>query len=235
MKIAVCTPHYGDVTAGYAFSLATMLVRMAKTPVEYNGTVTAPETNLFLATSSVLPQLRNVLYAQAVEWGANYLLWVDADQTFPEDALLRLLSLNLPVVGANYPRRVAPHQPTAVGLDGQLVWTTEELADERKVEQVQSLGFGFCLMDMHVIEGMRAEQREQGEEKPLFAVEMVGDGTRIIGEDVYFFRQLREAGIPVHVDHALSWTVGHVHSRVLTNDHVAPLGSAGAGGTKGQF
>lgn len=230
MKIAVCTPHYGDVTAGYAFSLATMLVRTARTPLDYNGRVTTPETNLFMATSSVLPQLRNVLYARAADWGADYLLWVDADQTFPEDALLRLLSLNLPVVGANYPRRVPPHQPTATALDGQLIWTTQELADAWHVDQVRSLGFGFCLMDMHVIEAMRREQLAQGDEKPLFAVEMVGDGTRIVGEDVYFFRQLSEAGIHVHVDHALSWTVGHVHSRVLTNDHVMPLESAGAPG-----
>jgi hypothetical protein len=52
---------------------------------------------------------------------------------------------------------------------------------------------------------------------PLFAIEMLDDGTRIVGEDVFFFRRLREAGIPVYLDHPLSWTIGHVHQSVLTN------------------
>lgn len=222
MKIAVCTPHYGDVTAGYAFSLATMLVRTAKTQFNYNGTIMAPETNVFMATSSVLPQLRNILIQRAVRWGANYLLWVDADHTFPEDALLRLLSLNLPVVGVNYPRRVPPHRPTAVSLDGELAWTTEAIAREGRVQQVHSLGFGFCLMDMHALQKVLSERGPGGEEMPLFAVEMLGDGTQIVGEDVFFFRRLRTAGIGVYLDHALSWTIGHVHSRVLMNGDVAP-------------
>jgi hypothetical protein len=46
---------------------------------------------------------------------------------------------------------------------------------------------------------------------------MVGDGTEIVGENVFFFRRLHEAGVPVHLDQALSWSSGHVHQRVLTN------------------
>jgi hypothetical protein len=46
---------------------------------------------------------------------------------------------------------------------------------------------------------------------------MLGDGTEIVGEDVFFFRRLHEAGVSVHVDHALSWSIGHVHQRVLSN------------------
>jgi hypothetical protein len=49
------------------------------------------------------------------------------------------------------------------------------------------------------------------------------DGTRIIGEDVFFFRQVRDAGIAVHVDQALSWNIGHVAQRELTNADVGHL------------
>ena len=38
-----------------------------------------------------------------------------------------------------------------------------------------------------------------------------------MGEDVSFFRELTEAGVKVYVDHALSWEVGHIPERVLTN------------------
>ena len=38
-----------------------------------------------------------------------------------------------------------------------------------------------------------------------------------MGEDVSFFRELTEAGVKVYVDHALSWEVGHIAERVITN------------------
>jgi hypothetical protein len=154
------------------------------------------------------------LVQEALGWGANFMLWADADHKFPEAALLRLLSLNLPVVGVNYPRRVHPHRPTASGDGNELVWTTEELARDGAVARVHSLGFGFCLIDMTIFETLQrhADEAGRGSIWPLFAVEMIGDGTQIIGEDIFFFRRLAEAGVPVYLDHALSWSVGHVVS-----------------------
>jgi hypothetical protein len=160
-----------------------------------------------------------MLVEEALLWGANFLLWIDADQSFPDSALLRLLTLNLPVVGVNYPRRVEPHFPTATGLDGKLIYTTEEMARSGAVDQVHSLGFGFCLISRTVFGDLDQHARSTGQESmwPLFAIEMLGNGTRIVGEDVYFFRKLQAANVPVYLDHALSWEVGHVHQRVLTN------------------
>ena len=220
VKIAVCTPCYGDVASAFAYSLAKLAMRTARTQIDFNSQIVFPEIELFMRSSSVLPQLRNMLVRDALEWGANYLLWLDADQKFPDEALLRLLSLNLPVVGANYPRRVPPHLPTATGLDGRLVWTTKDLARENAVTQVQSLGFGCCLVDMTIFDRLHETAAADGRDGmwPLFAVEMVGDGTDIVGEDVFFFRRLAQAGIAVHLDHALSWSIGHVHQRVLTNE-----------------
>lgn len=216
MKIAICTPHHGDVTAEYAFSLAKMMLRTGQAAIEFNGEVVAPQMEVFLRSSSVLPQLRNMLVRDALEWGANYILWVDSDQKFRDDALLRLLTLNLPVVGANYPRRLPPHHPTAISLSGELLATTDEAARALAVEPVASLGLGFCLVSATVFDTLgKAAQDRGGEMGPLFAVEMIGDGSQIIGEDVFFFRRLAEANVPVHVDHAVSWYTGHVHSRAL--------------------
>ena len=150
LKIAICTPCYGDVTAQYAFSLAKLVLRTGQTQVNFNGEVVFPDIEVFMQSSAVLPQLRTLLLKSAMEWGANYLLWLDADQLFPDEALLRLISHNLPVVGVNYPRRVAPHLPTAIGLDGELITTTEEKAKAGEVVPVASLGLGCCLIDMSV-------------------------------------------------------------------------------------
>jgi hypothetical protein len=199
--------------------LAKLVVRTGQTQINFNGEVSFPQIEIFMRSSSVLPQLRNILVKSAIDWGANYLLWLDADQKFPDEALLRLLSLNLPVVGVNYPRRVHPHLPTALGLDGQLITTTEEAAKAGDVVRVLSMGFGCCLIDMTIFDRLHEHVIVTGAAEiwPLFATEMVGDGTEIVGEDVFFFRRIHEAGVPVHIDQALSWSIGHVHQRVLTN------------------
>ena len=219
MKIAIFTPSYGDVTANYAYSLGKLMFRTAQTQFNFNGEVLFPQIEIFMRSSSVLPKLRNMLVKAAMEWGANYLLWIDGDQVFPDEALLRLLSLNLPVVGVNYPRRVAPHLPTASGLDGKLLRTTEEAARANEVVPVLSLGFGCCLIDMTIFDTLHNHAVANGRKGiwPLFAVEMLNDGPEVVWEDVFFFRQLHAAGIPVHLDHALSWSIGHVHQHVLTN------------------
>jgi hypothetical protein len=45
------------------------------------------------------------------------------------------------------------------------------------------------------------------------------DGIRFVGEDVHFFKSLREAGVKIFLDHKLSWDVGHVSEQILTNAH----------------
>lgn len=211
MRIAICTPHYGDVTAPYARCLSKMLLTTARASITFNDVQTVPELEIFMRKSSVLPRCRNTLAKDARDWGANYLLWVDADHSFPDSALLRLLSLNLPVVGVNYPRRAEPTWPTAVSLDGKFVWTTPELAERGDIEQVRHLGLGFCLVDMNVVHALAAQGG------PLFSLEMVGDGLQVVAEDVFFFRRVAAAGFNIYLDHALSWHMGHQFDRLVTN------------------
>ena len=221
MKIAILTPHHGDVAAEFAYSLSRMMLRTARTPIMFNGSLANPHPELFMRSSPVLPQIRNMLVEDAVGYGADYLLWADSDHQFPDDALLRLLSLGLPVVGVNYPRRARPTSPTAIGLDGEYVWTTEERARAGEVSEVHSLGLGFCLVDMAVIRALRATEPGVPAE-PLFRIEMLGDGLDIVGEDVFFFRRVAEAGYAVHLDHGLSWSIGHAHQRLLTVREALP-------------
>lgn len=232
MKIAILTPYHSHVSADYARSLTKMVLYTSAARINYNGAVTATEIEIFMTTGSVLPQLRNMLVRDALEWGANYLLWVDPDHLFPDEALLRLLSLNLPVVGANSPGRTSPPLPSTIGLDGDYVWTTEELARQGAVARVHSLGLGFCLLDVNVIHAVRA-LRPGEEAKPVFALEMPDDGSDILPEEMFFFRRIAEEGFPVHVDHALSWQIAHIHQRMLTNQDAVAEQSAFAAAEAG--
>jgi hypothetical protein len=220
VKIAVCTPYYAHVHSNYAYCLAKMLMHTVQARITFNDAVVTPEVEIFMKSSSTLPALRNELVQDALEWGANYLLWADADHNFPPEALLRLLSLNLPVVGVNYPRRTFPTYPTAVALNGEeLVWTTEERANNGEITEVSSLGLGLCLMDMTVFHTLHEHALAQGRENfwPLFAFEIVPGQMQGVGEDLYFFTRLREAGVSLYLDHALSWRIGHSREQMITN------------------
>lgn len=225
LKIAICTPHYADVHAYFALSLVNMIQWTVQPGrVVFNGEATVPDIRMFMRSSSALATVRNLLVKDALDWGANYLLWADADHNFPPDSLIRLLSHNLPVVGVNYLRRGLNNYPTAIGLDRTILWTTEEMANNREVSQVIALGLGLCLMDTSVFELLHEQAISAGNENfwPLFAFQPVPGRIEGIGEDQYFFGKLEQAGIGVFVDHALSWSIGHSLEKMVSIGDVRP-------------
>lgn len=216
MKVAICIPRYGDTKGAFTISLARMIAHSLATRAEL-------ELEIFSISSSDLPHSRTELLKDAIQWQARYLLWLDSDHVFPRDALLRLLKHKLPVVGCNQPRRSDPTGPVAVKIDenGEMehVWTTEQLARAGAVEEVAHVGLALCLMDMNLLHQVKAHV-EQGagwaQWAPFDRKRLPGTNARM-GEDVSFFRELTDAGVKVYVDHGLSWEVGHIHERVLTN------------------
>jgi len=216
MRVAICIPRYGDTKGAFAISLARLVACSLRTRPEL-------EIEIFSISSSDLPESRTNLLKDAIQWQARYLLWLDADHVFPADALLRLLEHRLDVVGCNYPRRAAPTGPVAARLDDagkwQHVWTTAALAKAGAVEEVALVGLGLCLIDMNILHRVKAHV-EKGvgwaQWAPFDRKLLPGTNARM-GEDASFFAELREAGIAIHVDHGLSWQVGHIHEQVLTN------------------
>lgn len=201
MKIAICVPCYGDPRAEFAFSLANVLIHSA-----------GLDLALVWAGGSPTPRNRCQIAEQALATGADALFWLDADMRYPPDTLRRLLAHfdKTRVVGCNYARRGRPTGPTAMNLGEGHVYTTEEKARRRIVEQVDTMGLGVVLMTADVFKLI---------DRPWF----VWDDAE--GEDGFFFRKLREKGVRPFVDHQLSWEVGHVGSQVLTNaDAVADHG-----------
>jgi GT2 family glycosyltransferase len=62
-----------------------------------------------------------------------------------------------------------------------------------KVVEVDSAGMGFVLMHKSIVPKLRAKYPNQS----MFA-EQEGLGEKFVGEDIVFFRKVRDAGIPVH-------------------------------------
>lgn len=236
LKVAICIPVYGMTHAKFTQSLANLIIHSLGATI-VRGEAAEPvklELETFMVSSSMLTESRHRLVAEALAWEADHMLCLDADHVFPPDTLLRLLSHGLPVVGCNYARRFTPTAPTAAVDSGAtddceaeakrlLLYTTEEKARAGEVEPCAHLGFGVLLLDMRVFDALQAQAERAGDGNflPLFKFEPTENKVGMIGEDVFFFRKLAEAGIRPFVDHGLSWEVGHLFEVVLTNGHAA--------------
>lgn len=226
VRIAICIPCYGDTKAKFTQSLANMLLHtLGAEIVDGEGNPLPLEIEVFMVSCSMLTESRHRLVAEALAWEADYMLCLDADHTFPPDTLVRLLGHSLPVVGCNYARRHAPTAPTAAKASGDedglrhVLYTTLEKAEASVVEECAHLGFGVLLLNMRIFDALQAHAEEHGDGNflPLFKFMETENKIGMIGEDVFFFRKLAEAGIKPFVDHRLSWEVGHLFEVILTN------------------
>jgi hypothetical protein len=211
MRLVIAIPVLRQMEADFGVCLAALTMHTVRF---------APQIDIAIqrVSSSILAQARTKLWRWAEDNRADYLLFADADQTFPPDALLRLLARNLPAVGANYRARIADIVvSTGWALDGT------PLKPPRPgdgVELVKHLGLGFCLLHVPTIRAaLEAQAKTEGRASyyPLFAALPDPDGKRhpngddmFLGEDAYFFDKLRAAGVTLHVDHDLSVEIGHL-------------------------
>jgi hypothetical protein len=198
MKVAICTPIHGEPAAEYAHSLFNLGIHTTRERPDI-------ELKRFCTGSSNLPALRNRITQQALEWGADWLLRIDADQSFPADALLRLLAHDLPAVGCGCAQKTLPATPAAP------LPTTKAKADAKLIEPVPYLGLAVFLVSAAVVRRLPT---------PHFAFAPARNGIDTFGEDFHFCHLLKQAGIAVMLDHGLSWEIGHVGRFVFYNTHV---------------
>jgi len=207
IKIAVCIASTGHCKTQFAVSLSSLMayfpsVRLApEEPDQYIGQ--------FLVESSGLAHNQHQLVMRAQEWGATHIFWVEDDMQFPPDALHQLFSKRQLWVGANYPMRVGPpFEFTALAMDGMRVFTGPKSPG---LERCMYTGYGVTLMSMEIFERVEA---------PWFEMSWLGDGNYAT-TDSYLAHKVREAGIPIYVDHDLSQKIGHVGHHVYHCAEVA--------------
>jgi teichuronic acid biosynthesis glycosyltransferase TuaG len=151
---------------------------------------------------------RNLLTRKALDSSATHLLWIDADMSFPRDALLRLLAHRLPIVGGLYFNRRAPFhpqllrkQPAERAMDDVPMaycydWRREVSQDGAgSLLKVDATGAGFLLVERRVFTDISPDD---GWWAPL------GTGS----DDIWFLRRATAAGYEIFVDTALE--LGHL-------------------------
>ena len=175
--------------------------------------------DVFIVEQEASHTARNLLTQAALKTPATHLLWIDADMSFPRDALLRLLAHRLPIVAGLYFNRRAPFhpqllrkQPAERAMDDVPMgyvydWRREVGAGgSGSLLRVDATGAGFLLVERRVFTDIAADD---GWWAPF------GTGS----DDIWFLRRATAAGYEIFVDTALE--LGHLGDIVVDAEFAA--------------
>lgn len=212
-KVLIGYPSQDKVHVGFMNSICEMITAIHTIP--FPKQIGLISYQLMNARGSLLPKMRQDILDRAIRENFTHLLFVDSDQTFPKHILHRWLFLDKPIIAANVVTKEIPANPTArVFMDDVLygIATTKEKADNKAVEQIDVIGTGVMLINIAAIKDIP---------RPHFS--MVWDNKReqYIGEDWFFCSLLTKCNIPIYIDHAVSWAVGHLGQYKYTHELVA--------------
>lgn len=214
--IAVCTPARDMVHTMFTYDLVNMVC--------YHTLNTPDAVSLKISEGTLIANQRAELTLDAMREGCSHILFIDSDMRFPQDMISRLLAHDLDIVATNCARRRIPTGPTAQVYkpDGEreLVWSMPESTG---LQEVHSVGMGVMMIKSSVFKAL-------GE--PWYETPWRQDKRGYIGEDVFFCRKAREAGLKIWIDHDISKEIGHIGMFEFKHDHtwvVREMQNEGAG------
>jgi hypothetical protein len=227
--VAICIPCGDDMKSFFAYDLARM---MSWTALNLSDVI---DLKIVLAKGSLIPRQRENLIDTVLEHESiTHILFLDSDMRFPKNLVPRLLNHHAPAVCANYTERGEPFRPVAFTDSSDYAVRTWTLQGRTGTERIAACGFGIVLLETQMI-------REKLK-KPYF---MVGYNSQVqpsgkhvghMGEDIYFFLQMEQAGVPLLLDHDVSHEVAHLgemaymarHAEIYLDQHpeVDPRNSA---------
>ena len=150
---------------------------------------------------------RNAMTSVALAYKeVTHLMFIDDDMTFDRDAVRRLLTHDLPIVGGLCHNRRPPYPPILIH-DSPRGFEFQYDYPEGLVE-VDATGAAFLLVKREVFEAIRAEFPDEEPWRP-----------KGVSEDVSFCRRAREAGFKVFVDTTIK--IGHVGEVVVDEGFAA--------------
>lgn len=145
---------------------------------------------------------RNALVSAAAKQGADYVAFIDADMTFPEDTLHRLYYNSKDICGVLYKGRLKPHPYNVFFWNGdktgmeqvRRTWNPPDV----KLMEVDAVGTGIMLIKKKVFSELK---------QPYFFYE--ADRS----EDIMFCQACREKGIRIFVDTTVK--CGHIGEEIF--------------------
>jgi hypothetical protein len=133
-KVAICLPTTGIVQSATVVSLFALALASHRE---------CAQLEILEIEACTVARNRNRLAEWAMQRHADFVLFIDADMTFPNNALARLLSHRKDIVGATYCRRSPPQDVLGCPLDGAPL-------KEGRLQQFAYLPTGFLLIATRV-------------------------------------------------------------------------------------
>jgi glycosyltransferase involved in cell wall biosynthesis len=213
MNLAICIPISWDyVPTPFLVSLTQLLRPGTLKAVRGLGV----ERYFYLINRAFpLDVNRNTLVKKARELEADWVLFLDADMTFPPDLVPALLNDSIAtgaaIVSATYFKKLPPH-PCVSGVfktpaDPQLITPIEPANQE--LTPCDVIGLGAALIHCSVFDAVP---------HPWFEYEVYQKtGERTVTEDVPFCRKAKEAGFSIITDPRL--VCGHIRQVEIDDSH----------------
>jgi hypothetical protein len=138
--VAVGLPTFDDVKADFALSLAMMVAATRNVQFAFNH-----------SKATWVAHARNLIVEGAIDMGAEWLLFLDSDMTFPRETLQRLMSWNKDIVCASYVKKKPPYATVGTLADrvGDGLAKTVEI-EANGLYEMKEIGLGVCLVKMEV-------------------------------------------------------------------------------------
>jgi len=218
--VYISAPTHHSPEIGFVGSIMHAISALGKAGVSYSFEMPGGE--------SMITRARNNAVARFLKSPATHLFFIDSDQTFDADDVLRMIACGHDLVGALIPMK---QLETAYVFNAE---TGTFRPDEHGCVPAAAVGTGFMLVARRVIEEMIKKHPEtryltdhtpngQGareERHALFDCGVVGD--RYLTEDYYFCHRAKGMGVqPMLNLHVHS--IGHIGVHLFKGDVVGWL------------
>lgn len=151
-----------------------------------------------------IAQARNNLVQQAIDGGFDKLFMIDSDMVVPEDAIVKLLDPDEPIViGVARYKNDSGRAPIFKGVQdstGSEAWIWEQIPNSRFT--FKSGGVACAMIDVAVFDTIG---------RPWFVWEERRNGS-YVGEDIYFYDKARTAGYIPKADGRVK--CGHIGRKI---------------------
>jgi len=196
MQIIIATPaHNGNVSANYAISLAHSMQLCKKKDIQL--------LPIIMPGNALIQAARNDLIAIAYKVDVDAMIWIDSDQEFTPDSLLKLIENEFDVVG--YPV-VKKNDIESYNIKADI----NNIEIINNIIKVQSIGTGYLKLSRRAIKylwGTSDKYIEFNEDKRSVFEVLVKDGA-LISEDVNMCLKLLKGGFDINLD--ISYTCSHI-------------------------
>lgn len=189
-NISIGIPTRGEISIETTMCL---IYAMQKTPCN---------VHLNFHKGTYIHELRNDIIKEAIDKGADYMMFIDSDMVFDPDGIAKLLSHKKDIVGGMYNMKSLPLVSTIKLEDenGNRLHSTEAQIPD-KLFKCYAVPTGFMLIRLEAIKNM----------KYPFDFDREEDGS-LIGEDVNFCIRARKMGLEVWCDPTIK--IGHIGTYV---------------------